>query len=47
MPRSTIVIKMTVREITVEETPITSRVVILDRINHKRYPIDIVIILSR
>jgi hypothetical protein len=46
IPRSTIVLKMSVREITVEDTPITSRVVILERINHKKYPIDIVIMLS-
>jgi hypothetical protein len=37
---------MIVREITVEETPITSRVTILDKINHMKYPTDIVIMLS-
>jgi hypothetical protein len=47
MPRSTSVVKMILREITVEETPITSRGTILDRINQRKYPTIIVIMLSR
>jgi hypothetical protein len=38
--------KMTAKEITVDEIPITSGVVILDRKSQRRYPTNIPIIVS-
>ena len=45
-PRSTMAEKMAAREITVDEIPITSGVVNLDRKSQRMYPTDIPIIVS-